>query len=104
MSGAIVGEVMIGLVEAQLGGREVTAGRNWPTMAVNLDPKRKEGARTKTLLAKKMTVRRRIRICEGIARLEVEQAHRLIFIYIKLVFWRSARVRVCGQKYGRCGW
>ena len=33
---------MMGLVEVQLGGREVTVGRNWFTMAVNLVPKRKQ--------------------------------------------------------------
>ena len=70
---------MMGLVEVQLGGREVTAGRNWFTIAVNLDPKRKEGARMKMLPAKKMAASKRVRIRGRIARLEVEQAHRLIY-------------------------
>jgi hypothetical protein len=68
----MVGEVVMGLVEVQLGGRELTAGRNWFTMAVNLDPKRKEGARMRMLPAKKMAASRRSRIRGGIARLEVE--------------------------------
>jgi hypothetical protein len=58
----MVGEAMIGLVEVQLGGREVTAGRNWFTIAVNLELKRMEGARMRTLPVKKTAARRRSRI------------------------------------------
>ena len=80
---------MIGLVEVQLGGLEVTAGRNWFTIAVNLDLNRKLEARMKVVPTKKMEASRKSRIRGGIARLEVGRLHRLSCMYLNWIPWRS---------------
>jgi len=75
LSGAMVTDVTIGLVDVQLVGREVVAvGLTCLNRAVNLDPTRREGARMKAMPTKRRTARRRSRTREKIARLEVYQA------------------------------
>lgn len=77
-SGAMVTEVVTGLVDVQLVGREtLAAGLTCLKMALNLGPMRREGARMKEKPVKRMAARRTTRIREKVARLEAIRLHRL---------------------------
>jgi hypothetical protein len=71
----MVTEVMIGLVDVQLVGREVViVGPTCLNRAVNRDPMRKEGARMKEMPVKRRAARRISRSRRWIARMEEYQA------------------------------
>jgi hypothetical protein len=70
-----VTDVVIGLVDVQLVGREVvTVGLTCWNRAVNRDPTRRDGARMKEMPAKRRAAKRISRTREEIARLEGYQA------------------------------
>ena len=75
LSGAMVTDVAIGLVDVQLVGRGVVlVGLTCLNRAVNRDPMRREGARMNEMPVKRRAARRISRSREGIARLKVYQA------------------------------